>query len=89
MEKYDLRDNLVGEYDGYRVYRNADGFLEGYKGIGESKIKPGSHSDVKRIVSNATTMIGFEAYVRGLRSRTAAKDKPVPISKLPQLPFND
>lgn len=74
-----------GWEEGYRVYKNADGFMEGYKKVGKSKIKADDGSDVKRIVTNQTTLSGFGKYVRGLRKSVKTKDKPVKAGDLPSL----
>lgn len=65
-----------GIEEGYRVYKNADGFMEGYKSTGGGK-KDGP-TDIKRIISNQTTLGGFGKYVRGLRSKRKPKEAPLP-----------
>ena len=82
---------LVGNYDGWQVYENRDGFLEGYKKVGKNKYSADSDegADVKRVVTNQTTMAGFEKYVRGLKTKTTIKDKKLPAGKLPNIPFPD
>lgn len=74
---------FVEDCEGYKVYRNADGFLEGYRKTGKDKYAFGSGSDIKRIVSNQTTIPGFQSYVRGLRNKL--EPKPLTASQLPSL----
>jgi len=78
---------LVGNEEGYQVFKNYDGFLEGYKRVGNVKLGPGQDTgkDVKRIVTNQKTLDGFGRYVRGLRAKKKIKDIPVKASELPSL----
>lgn len=87
--KQDMR--LEGIEEGYKVFKNAEGFMEGYKSVGKNAYNPDwpGGSDVKRIVSNATTLEGFAAYVRGLRAKTSIKDRPVKTRDLPSLSGDD
>ncbi len=60
----------VGESLGYSIYRNKDGFLEGYFGVGKVENPSGStnnHKDIKRVVSNAKTIEDFAEYVYGMK----------------------
>lgn len=65
----------VGDVCGYSVYKNASGFLEGYIGVGRNKyhVDPNQHGDVKRVVTNQTTLEGFAAYVSGLKPKPEPK----------------
>lgn len=66
----------VGEAENYKVYRNSEGFLEGYKNIG------GEDGDCKRVVSKESALPNFSKYVKGLNKR---KVEPPPL-KPGQLP---
>lgn len=85
-------DNLIfeGIEEGYRVYRNSEGLMEGYKKTGKNKYadNDAQGSDVKRVVTNQKTLEGFAKYVRGLRGSTNVKDKRLKPSQLPNLPFD-
>lgn len=76
-----------GYEEGYKVYKNANGFMEGYKSTGRF-IENGTvkYKSISRVVSNQTTLSGFGAYIRGLRKQTPLKDKPIPP---PSLPFTE
>lgn len=76
----------VGDYAGYRVYRNHEGFLEGIKStgriihtFGKQKMK----SDTKRIVTNQTTTDGFVKYVKGIKPLDQSKKFQPHQPKLP------
>jgi hypothetical protein len=76
----------IGEALDYQVYKNSDGFLEGYKSVGAIKKETGgTWKDHKRIVTNATDMAGFENYIKGLKKKP---EKKLDLSKLPKL-FDD
>ena len=59
----------VGVIEGYQVYQNKDGYLEGYK----SKSFSDDTGDCDRIVSNAKDTDGFIKYVKGLRKKMTSK----------------
>jgi hypothetical protein len=43
--------------DGWRLFKNADGFIEGFKGIGKKIVNDVvTYKDHKHIVSNQTTI---------------------------------
>lgn len=65
----------------WSCYRNTDGFIEGWRKIGEK--------DVERKISRETTIAGFEKFINGFRKRTPVKDKPLKPSQLPPIPFPD
>jgi hypothetical protein len=74
----------IGDALGYQVYKNDQGFLEGYKKIGKKWVNGAElGTDCKRIVTNQKTMDGFMKYVQGLRSRLTPK--PLKASELPSL----
>lgn len=79
-----MKKNLehIGEYDGYQVYRNSDGFLEGYKKIGK-RIENGQDvgKDLRRLVTRAKTMQGFINHALGMKLKPA-KPKKVEMPKL-------
>ena len=70
---------FIGIEEDYHVYKNTDGFMEGYKKIGKK--------EVDRKVTNQTTLEGFAKYIRGLKKRTPIKDKPLKPHQLPNIPF--
>lgn len=72
--------------DGWRLFKNADGFIEGFKGIGK-KIVNGvvTYKDHKHIVSNQTTIEGFKKYLSGLRPKKRVKDIELKPHQLPSL----
>ena len=60
--------------DGWRLFKNADGFIEGFKGIGKKIVNDVvTYKDRKRIVSNQITIEGFKKYLSGLRPKKARK----------------
>lgn len=78
----------VGDYDGYQVYKNKDGFLEGFKKTGKMIISQGENkgTDCKRVVSNQKTMSGFIEYINGFKKKKPKiKDIPLKPSDLPSL----
>lgn len=83
-----MKNNLehIGDYDGYQVYRNADGCLEGYKKTGKKILKlPQGEvnlgTDCKRIITTARTMIDYmKQYER--TKKVAIKPKPAELPKL-------
>lgn len=76
---------LVGNELGYNIFRNGDGFLEGYRKKGKGA-SDDLTKDCERIATNQTTVEGFCKYIRGLRSKNVTRLKP---SQLPQIPFTD
>ena len=72
----------IGSLLNYEVYRNAEGFLEGYRGYGSSKSLPGNYAHLERIVTNAKTGRGFVEYVKGLKRKNKILKE-----KLPRIPF--
>jgi hypothetical protein len=92
MKNHEL--NFVGIEEGYHVYENSEGFMEGYKKTGKNIIVKKDEeynlgTDCKRIVTNQKTIEGFGRFVRGLKGGKKIKDRRLDASKLPQLPFND
>ncbi len=77
----------MGETAGYRVYKNLDGFMEGYRTIGKN-VNNDKGTDIKRVVTNQTTMEGFALYINGMKSHRSYKDVPLKPHQLPSL-FND
>ena len=79
----------LGEWNGWQVYKNSEGFLEGYMSTGRkynlykdangNQVK--ASSDSKRIVTNATDMAGFISFVNGQKKKEP-KIKIVPLPKL-------
>lgn len=71
-----------GDAMGYQVYRNSDGFLEGFKSIGE-KSSPTSRPNAnnQRVITNAKDMQGFINFIVGMKSKPA-KVKSAPMPKL-------
>lgn len=68
----------------WEIYKNNDGMIEGYKSSGTKMVNGEDvKQDLKRIVSNATTVQGFIDYVNGFK-KSAIKVKPAPP---PELPF--
>lgn len=69
----------IGEYKGYNVYQNDEGFLEAYKSIGitafTSKFK--TAKDSKRIVSNTSDL---EFFVKNYLTKKKVK----PVSYNPE-----
>lgn len=86
MSNHKQNMDFVGNEEGYNVFKNKDGFMEGYKKTGKQD-RNGQGTYVKRVVSNQTTIEGFGKYIRGLRNRTPVKDKPLKPSELPNLDF--
>lgn len=81
--------DYVGTELGYQVFRNSDGFLEGYKktigrNIGLDANNNPIPSDCKRVVTNQTTMKGFVDYVNGLKKKKSSIKPETPPSL-----FND
>jgi hypothetical protein len=73
----------VGDSNGYTVYRNSDGFLEGYKSIVPGKDKGVKHVfkgsiinaiDSKRAVTTVTTLEEFSAQIKIKRPRIKSYD---------------
>lgn len=90
MSKYKSGMDYEGIEEGYHVYKNSAGFMEGFKKIGKNKYGNSNQgSDIKRVVSNQTTLAGFGKYVRGLHKKVKTKDIPLKTSQLPPLPFTD
>lgn len=60
----------IGEYKGYQVFRNSDGFLEGYKTIGE-KSNPTSNpnAESERVVTSTTTITDFQTFIDGPKKK--------------------
>lgn len=57
---------LLGQYYGYQLYRNSDGFIEGYKSVGLVEIvgvycRPAK--DLIRIVTNVTEITDFPQFI--------------------------
>lgn len=84
MDKVNMQ--FVGFYDDFHVYRNSDGFLEGFKKVGKNMST--GYKDCKRVVSNQVTPEGFLSYVKGLKPRKKVKDIELKPSQLPSL-FSD
>lgn len=63
----------AGRYGSFECYKNAEGFIEGYRSTGGTIYYEGFNpvrygGDIKRIVTNTTTPEAFIEYVKGLRS---------------------
>ena len=58
----------LGEYYGYQLYRNKEGFIEGYKGDYDPKKAKGTFD---RIVTNTTHIEDFPKFV--LRQKPVVK----------------
>lgn len=76
----------IGDYDGYQVYRNSEGFLEGYKKTGKKIMHVNGNdinlgTDCKRIVTNAKTMQGYIDFYLGQKLKPK-KVEPAPLPKL-------
>lgn len=52
--------DFVNTFNNWKVFRNSEGFLEGYKTAG---------NDVKRVVTNITTLEEFARWVKPPRKR--------------------
>lgn len=68
------------EISGYQVYKNSDGFLEGYKHSGKA-VGKGSNgqkifSSQKKIVTQETTLEGFKKFIAGTKKPKVQKIKP-------------
>lgn len=73
----------MGDYDGYQLYRNADGIIEGYKKTGKRMSgNDNMGTDCKRIVSTSKTVAGWIEFYLGTKLK-AKKVKPAPLPKLP------
>lgn len=86
---------FIGDWNRWMVYRNSDGFLEGYQSCGR-KNKIGLdvkgkelflHTDCKRIVTNAKTMQQFIDFVNGIANARKKKSN-IPVD-MPKLFNND
>jgi intein/homing endonuclease len=74
----------LGEWNGWQVYKNSDGFLEGYKSTGRKVKATEDHivfTDSKRIVTNTKDMAGFIAFVNG----TKKKEIKIQVKPMPKL----
>lgn len=86
---------LVGEWDGWKVHKNADGFYEAYKKSGKGvviKVKANEEinlgTDCKRVVTNAKNMSDFISYMNGLKKKKV-KDIQLKPHQLPSLFSNE
>jgi hypothetical protein len=82
----------LGEHYGYQLYRNSEGFIEGYKSIGliDTGAAGGKYScrpadELIRVVSHATTIDEFKAYITRYEKR-AAKYNPYKDAAQAKLP---
>lgn len=74
----------IGDYNGYQIFRNSEGYLEGYKSTGRKETILKDHngrdifrrSDHNRIVSQCKDMSCFIKFINGFK-------KPKPKSSLP------
>jgi len=71
--------DYIGEYNGWQIFRNSEGFLEGYKGVGK-KIKIDAektiNSDSKRLVTNTKTPTDFIKFVNGSKPKKSSLPPP-------------
>jgi hypothetical protein len=58
---YFVSGEYIGECNGYQLYRNKDGFIEGYKGDYD-KIK--EKGTIDRIVTNTTKVENFPNFIK-------------------------
>ncbi len=69
----------IGHYYGYQVYRNSQGFLEGYRTIWkhDRKTKQFIKIDIERIVTNTKLLDEFPKYFKPLPpdTRTGIKEE--------------
>lgn len=87
----------LGEWNKWRVYKNSEGFLEGYKSSAKKRnlYKSTNGEQVKqsvdseRVVTNATDMGGFIRFVNGMKPVKESKVKQAENDQKQMKLFND
>lgn len=68
MKKNVLGESMtyLGEYKNYQLYRNSEGFIEGFRSIGliNTDAVCREAKDLKRVVSNVKTVREFLEFIR-------------------------
>jgi len=80
----------LGEWNKWEIYKNSDGFLEGYKSSAKKEVVCKDHNgqtvkqpvDSKRVITNATDMGGFIRFVNAMKPKKEPAIKVVPLPKL-------